>query len=100
MYCAEMTRRRVDQLAHLQGMDSPAHSDMLVPLRGPKVAKGETAPHSRRRERSPSTLGVRLSSGPFSFPSAHRQLFVLEGIEIGHLMTDQHIRVFTGQDEF
>jgi len=98
MYCAEMT---LDQLAHLQGMDSPAHARHAGATSRAKVAKKvRRRHHSRRRERSPSTLGVRLSSGPFSFPSAHRQLLVLEGIEIGHLMTDLHIRVLNGQDEF
>ena len=82
MYCAEMTRRPA---RHRKAWTAPRMLDMLAPPRGPKVAKGETAHHSRKRERSPSNLGVRLSSGPFSFPSAHRQLFVLEGIEIGHL---------------
>ena len=39
-----------------------------------------------------STLGVRLSSGPFSFPSAQRQLLSSRGIEIGTFIGDQQRR--------
>jgi hypothetical protein len=45
----------------------------------------------------PSTLGVRLSSGPFSFPSAHRQFLSSRGSKIGPFMSDQHIRILTAQ---
>lgn len=40
MYCAEMT---LDQLAHLQGMDSPAHARHAGATSRVQVAKSETA---------------------------------------------------------